>query len=143
MGTVSFRPWFFGLAMIILSLDPGYTTGWCKIEVEDEKPKYLFSGNTDKANLTHAISSLLRPETINRIVVERLPYQLPPIMSAIDVEIRALIKEREYKLVAPAEWKPITGRYPLPKLDWRTTKHERDAWRMGVFWLWKEGLIKI
>jgi hypothetical protein len=128
----------------ILAIDPGHTTGWCKIEVEDENPKYVFSGNFDRANINHAMRHLLTTP-INSIVLERPPYRLPPIMSTVIGDLILSIGDRVKidRWISPAEWKPITGRYPLPKLDWRTTQHERDAWRMGVFWLWKEGLIKI
>lgn len=128
--------------MRILAIDPGHTTGWCKIEVEDEKPKYVFSGNFDRANIEHAMRNLLTTP-IDKVVIERLPYNLPPIMREVDSGIKVHLKSFIIYLTAPSEWKPITRRYPLPKLDWRTTQHERDAWRMGVFWLWKEGLIKI
>jgi hypothetical protein len=129
--------------MIILALDPGYTTGWCKIEVEDKKPKYIFSGNIDYKDglLAHAVTQLLKDELETRVVIERLPYGIPPILRAVEFEIKRLAGN--YDLVAPSEWKPITRRYPLPKLDWRTSRHERDAWRMGVFWLWREGLVRI
>lgn len=130
--------------MRILAIDPGHTTGWCKIEVEDEKPKYIFSGNFDRFNIDHAMRWLLpTPIPFDWIIIERLPHSLPPIMSSIDSKIKEIIGSQGWDTVAPAEWKPITGRYPLPKLDWRTTQHERDAWRMGVFWLWKEGLIRL
>lgn len=132
--------------MRILAIDPGHTTGWCKIEVEDEKPKYIFSGNFDRFNIDHAMRGLFQ-DSINKVVIERLPYNLPPIMGKIksDIEYSFITSNASSRPIftAPAEWKPITRRYPLPKLDWRTSQHERDAWRMGVFWLWKEGLVKI
>ena len=130
--------------MRILAIDPGHTTGWCKIEVEDEKPKYVFSGNIDhEKSFSHAIHSLLNDLSLTKTIVERPPYNLPPIMGRVVGDVILAICERPMTYVSPAEWKPITGRYPLPKLDWRTTRHERDAWRMGVFWLWKEGLIRL
>jgi hypothetical protein len=129
----------------ILAIDPGHTTGWCKIDVEDEKPKYVFSGNVDakRGNLVHCLRGLLSTDTVDHYVIERLPYRIPPILSEVRLEILGYLTDKTPNMVGPAEWKPITGRYPLPKLDWRTTQHERDAWRMGVFWLWKEGLIRL
>ena len=134
--------------MIILSLDPGHTTGWCKIDVVENQPSYVFSGNISvkNGNLAHALRHLLN-EDLDAVIIERLPHNLPPIMSTVRTTINEATKSYEFLEISvevgPGEWKPVTRRYPLPKLDWRTTQHERDAWRMGVFWLWKEGLVKI
>jgi hypothetical protein len=129
--------------MRILAIDPGHTTGWCQIDPIGNRPFYVFSGNFNRANIEHAVRHLLNPP-IFALVIERLPNSLPPVMSGIKNDLeKALQSVLSFNVVAPAEWKPITGRYPLPRLNWRMSQHERDAWRMGVFWLWKEGLIKI
>lgn len=121
----------------ILAVDPGITTGWAYIDasmvqhgiITINTPANRFPQN----HVHNALVSLRTKYVPQMIVIERMPLKLTPELRKI-VEICSDVFSTHHQ-IAPGEWKPVTGRLPLPFSP--STQHEKDAYRMGRYYLYK------
>jgi hypothetical protein len=139
----------------VLALDPGYTTGWAFLPGSVHGTQQtVITGNLDiwqnqgdrvTKDLEYAVGLLvdsirdLRDRFhAHAVVIERLPNTLTQVMQEIVSACRAAAPLAFY--VSPGEWKPVTNRLPVPEKRGKT-QHEKDAYRIAVYWLFKNGHI--
>lgn len=121
----------------ILSIDPGGTTGWAFI-TEHRVETGIITRNTPanrfpQNHVRNALVSLRVKYKPDVTVVERMPMRLQPWLRQIVEDCENIFPQRH--LIGPGEWKPVSGKVPTPLHG--VTVHERDAYRMGIFYLHK------
>lgn len=121
--------------MRLLSLDVGLTTGYC---VQSEF-KVLSLGNIVWDGNAQALRALLKhvlEDTMpDRCLIERPVIMRGELGDSLQAVLNAITGMRlppcEY--CQPSEWKPAFGKVKVPTAG--VTVHERDAYRMGRWWL--------
>jgi hypothetical protein len=116
----------------LLSLDPGITTGVVMFEKDPERNSLVISRSfvLKKWNL----GGLKDFEKPDNVVIEKIP--LPTFGPLVD-QLREIIWSLSEMYpsavyVQPGTWKPsYWGQVPLPSMF--QTKHEEDAYRMGLY----------
>jgi hypothetical protein len=124
----------------ILALDPGLTTGWALIDdsfvqtgIISAPTKPLSYAPTLSSHVHNSLASLKAKYLPKMVVIERMPMRLTPQLRKI-VEDCATVFPTHH-LIAPGEWKVFAKLLKLPFSP--STQHERDAYRMGRYYLWK------
>lgn len=142
----------------LLALDPGHSTGWCAFAEQGDAHVSGFGTlgpynyETGLDGLALALVNLKQRYKPDVIVIERLPRSLTQFMRAIHDIVgfavfppRALvgsgITSYERYEVGPGEWKPVMKAKKVPVPFAATTQHEKDAYRMGAYWLMMHGHI--
>lgn len=119
--------------MRLLSIDPGISTGWAIIRIDEETMSIESSGTASVAQLDYLLWDWTHEDTFDAVVIE---YLLTLTNSALNRQLTVIAT----KLVAafpnaysirPGHWKPVTGDLPVPDVG---TKHTKDAMRMAAFW---------
>jgi hypothetical protein len=128
--------------MKLLVLDPGETTGWCLFRIEDAQMSFQ-TGNVVSTPSTELRKGLLRLQTFrpDEVVIELLPTQLNGKLRRIRQDIATFFPDPTQE-INPGNWKPVTGNVPIPPKNgppYSYTAHERDAYRLGMFYLRKRG----
>jgi hypothetical protein len=135
-----------GTGPSIFSVDPGVTTGWAFIAPWDFEV-----GTIPQDHVGEHLSFLLKKFHPDIVVIEKMPTFMPwmPIALKIAARCEEAIKEYVnpfktddppggYYKIGPGEWKPVTNKEELPIR--MKTQHEKDAYRMGLFYLYKIGV---
>jgi hypothetical protein len=121
----------------VLAVDPGVTTGWAALLIDVAGNLHLRTGVVKIPNIVAEADNLTGRYKPQNIVVERLPLHLDPVMQTVHaLTYAAFPKRRE---IGPGEWKPVTGHLSLPDPPRPVasyTIHERDAYRLGVYYVW-------
>lgn len=124
---------------MILSLDPGVTTGWA---VLDPSGDVRDTGNFLPEDLREGLTGVVQCWAPDQVIVEVFPLAATGHLAAILREVVATITEvlTDYSLqvdkVTPGVWK--TSSAPVSEKEWqgeKTTPHQRDAIRMGRYHL--------
>lgn len=115
--------------MILLSLDPGCTTGFALFDNDT----ILHVGESD---IDHLPSMLSRIPKIDVVVIEDIP--IPSARSRLGrdlIRVTAFLSSTFPNAVRipPGVWKPITGQAQVPIPS--TSPHIRDAQRLGLYYL--------
>lgn len=123
----------------ILCVDPGGVTGWCysdigRIEtgtITRNTPANRFPQN----HVRNSLVSLRAKYHPDQVIVERMPLRLQPWLREIVEACNTVFPNAH--LIGPGEWKPVTGKLKLPNELRNKTIHERDAYRMGRYYLFR------
>ena len=139
-----------GTGPSIFSIDPGITTGWAFIAPWDFEV-----GTIPQDHVGEHLSFLLKKFRPDCVVIEKMPTFTPwnPMAGKIAARCEGVIIAhlvplvesthdiaKRFAKIGPGEWKPVTGKEELPIR--MKTQHEKDAYRMGKFFLYKMGYVK-
>ena len=124
--------------MKILSLDPGITTGYAILEPNGD---LVESGNLCQEDLDDSILVALSSDTNISVVIEDIPI---PTRSPMNRQLAEIVSWLDYhfpkaRKVSPGVWKtnlPVAN-LPIPR-KWENsgmTTHQKDAYRMGVWFM--------
>jgi len=119
----------------VLAIDPGWTTGWAYMAPWDGVFTGTFGG--DGVEYEAETRKLIKRFAPDQIVIERMPREMDQRTGAITalIENAVVAYGKGHSRIAPGEWKPVTNKHALPfEME---TQHEKDAFRMGMFYLYK------
>lgn len=122
--------------MILLSLDLGIKTGWAVLGLRPNNDPVIYDhGEVGEYDAGLVFPQLKQEWEPDSVLMEKPVLAFPgPLQD--DLRRVMLIASAIYphhETVTPSQWKPSPySRYPLPR---GTSKHVRDAVRMGVWWL--------
>lgn len=123
--------------MIVLAIDVGITSGVCVVE-KCEGGVHSLSSSTLRVNDLHRLISL--GMSVDAVVIEPVPVQPGGALSRDLSQVMSVITTMfpDARRVNPGIWKPVAESYrDVPAFG---TKHERDAYCLGRYFLSKEGL---
>jgi hypothetical protein len=132
----------------VFAIDPGVSTGWAYISPFDCEVGTILINAATGGSYKEVLAKLLDEFRPEKVVIERMPTYTPwmPIASKIADQCKQVVVEYlrsnwdNFFLIGPGEWKPVTGKEELPfKMK---TQHEKDAYRMGRYFLYKFGHVK-
>lgn len=136
--------------MVILSLDPGVTTGWAIVRKKDGA--LLGMGNFDQYELGSGLDLLIRMMHREghevRVVVEEVPQvggvrgELAQQLAFVAQTIHHWVEEvyeLEAEYILPGTWKPAPStKLVHPPSDWRgmaLSQHMKDAFGLAQYWM--------
>ena len=133
-----------------LAIDPGITTGYALL---DRTGELLQSGNLDMGDLIagdtciEEYSHYNKPEKVTLVIIEEIPKfansQLGRDLREIIEYLSRLFPNATW--IRPTDWKSIgpVANHPLPPkwADEPYTTHEKDAFRIGVYYITRRGVI--
>jgi hypothetical protein len=127
--------------VLLLSLDPGLTTGWA---ILDEAGAIVATGTIDHHDVRIALIRILREQKLDHAVLETVPLEAPGHLADSLRHVLATLGgmlttyQVEMTYILPGVWK--TSSVPQPEARWagkRLSIHQRDAIRMGRYYLRK------
>lgn len=136
---------------LILSLDPGITTGWAVLDAADGTiiGTSVWGTHELKETLDLLVRRIFTGGHTVECVVEKMPPgsygKLATKLEAVRRDVDFVIRETyelKVTMIPPSEWKPsrvartrkVPGRFDKTPL----TPHQKDAIRMGWYFLSKE-----
>lgn len=117
----------------LLSVDPGLSTGWVFITLDQRLRGELVGGTVDVDDLDIAIRDwqTWRPtDVVIEFILTLTNSKLNQELSTVASKLTQAFPDATY--IRPGQWKPVTGNATLPYLD---TRHSKDAARLGLYWL--------
>ncbi len=115
--------------MIIVSIDPGVTTGVAIYDVL-RKETFVCSYHTD--NLEGILPILWLSHTI---LIETTPGAgILPIASSAYPHVLTLLQIRNCVHISPGHWKPVAKTLEW-KVDSARDQHQKDAYNMLSYWM--------
>lgn len=119
---------------IIISLDPGITTGICQFSIERGIAS-CFLTSVDRMNLENFM--FLNAYTAKTIITERLPKELDRelsyVLQTIDVFAKEPVQTFQY---SPGVWKPVVAAHPEWIIRNFRDAHEKDAFSIARYHLY-------
>lgn len=121
--------------MILLTVDLGETSGWCLF-----KDGKLYQYGTLMLNEHMEFIDLVA----THVVLERpalVEFGVKAESFARIVAMYSIRFGKKLQMVRPTDWKQRYGKFPLPGRGVLKTQHERDAYRIGIWYMEKENII--
>lgn len=135
--------------MIVLAVDPGITTGWALLTEEGHVFK---TGTIAQGSIFAHLEEIIRSLHHQKQTVEMAIEQLPPSPGALGLALQEIVEKvdlawQTYDLrtrkFTPGEWKTsAVGLSGIPPGLPRITQHEKDAIRIGRYYLSRRRLKK-
>ncbi len=138
----------------LLALDPGGSTGFCVFDHHAEVASYGTITQMSKTSRAPGWSSTrylrdalgsLRTRRFDVVVIEQPPLSAGKDMRAVVDVVNEIFPQEMPGLarvtVMPGQWKPVTGKILIPFAA--KTQHEKDAYRMGMFYYLSKGLLNM
>lgn len=117
----------------LLSLDLGVTTGWA---VMDTKERLLAHGVIlPDSNYAQSLKDILLQYMPTHSVAERPVIFRGPLGAQLEIIVHdtQIVLDHQVKFISPSDWKDSRfKKHPVPR---GITQHERDAIRIGVWYM--------